>query len=162
MAYYIDEAKKAAVKMEGKLAFGWNAETRRFDIPIAEVSPKSRMRRCSDFEARCYLFENDPSNCFERIRSLAIRFEDEISFEDDFSDITLESAEANLRAMEEKSRALKPELTALEKKVVEYGMSMSEPGKCLDACNLLLSKDIEIARLNIALARLKAQQTESH
>ena len=32
MAYYIDETKKTAVKMEGRNAFAWNELTHRFDV----------------------------------------------------------------------------------------------------------------------------------
>ena len=48
MAYYIDEVKNTAVKAEGKAIYGWNHESRRFDLPVADATPKSRMSRCSE------------------------------------------------------------------------------------------------------------------
>jgi len=155
MAYYIDEVKKTAVKAEGKTLFGWNHETRRFDLPVADSTPKCRMKRCSDFEARLYLFENDPSGCRERIRTMVGRLDDGVSFENDVNSITLESAEANLREVEEKRNAVMPEVTALQAKVDEYGLSMSEPGQCLSAYIQLLDKDIEIAHQDVIIAQFK-------
>ena len=33
MAYYIDDAKKTAIKGDGKSVYGWNRETWLFDLP---------------------------------------------------------------------------------------------------------------------------------
>lgn len=42
MAYYIDDAKKTAIKGDGKSVYGWNRETWLFDLPETDSSPKSR------------------------------------------------------------------------------------------------------------------------
>ena len=75
MAYYIDEAKMTTVKAESKAIYGWNHESRRFDLPVADATPKSRMTRCSEFEARRYLFEQDDRKCYERIMAVADKIE---------------------------------------------------------------------------------------
>ena len=60
MAYYIDYEKNTAVKAEGKAIYGWNHESRSFDLPVSDPTPKSRMERTSEFGARRYLLEHDP------------------------------------------------------------------------------------------------------
>ena len=46
MAYYIDEVKKTAVKAEGKAIYGWNRESRMFDLPIAKTWGQAPRKPC--------------------------------------------------------------------------------------------------------------------
>ena len=52
MAYYIDEAGKRGLKAEGKQFFAWDYDARKFALPVDDAPPKSRMMRCSEFEAK--------------------------------------------------------------------------------------------------------------
>lgn len=154
MAYYIDDLKKTAVKAEGKVIYGWNHESRRFDLPVSDPTPKNRMERTSDFEARRYLFEHDPRKCYERIWTLA----DKVQARPDAADedtITVERAEADLKDAEAFKEDVLPEALILQSAVDEYGMAMSDVGRCLSNCFKILESDIQLARNGMELAKLK-------
>ena len=156
MHYCIDDVKNTAVRADGKAIYGWNHESRAFDLPVANATPKSRMTRCSFFEARRYLFEQDPRDCYERIMAVADKAKGR-SLIADVSAITMSSAEAALRAAEERNEELLPEIQAMRAAVEEYGMEMSDAGQCLSNCIRILEADIEIARKDIEIARYKAE-----
>lgn len=129
MAYYIDYEKNTAVKAEGKAIYGWNHESRSFDLPVSDPTPKSRMERTSEFEARRYLFEHDPRNCRERIRALA----DKVQARPDATEvdaITVERAKSDLKAAKAFKEELLPEISILQSAIDEYGMAMSDAGSC--------------------------------
>ena len=154
MAYYIDYEKNTAVKAEGKAIYGWNHETRSFDLPVSDPTPKSRMERTSEFEARRYLFEHDPRKCRERIRTLA----DKVQARPDAADvdaITVERAKSDLKAAKAFKEELLPEISILQSAIDEYGMAMSDAGRCLSTCLEILESDIQLARNGIELAKLK-------
>lgn len=154
MAYYIDDLNNTAVKAEGKVIYGWNHESRRFDLPVSDPTPKSRMERTSEFEARKYLFEHDSRKCYERIWALA----DKVQARPDAADedtITVESAEADLRVAEAFQEEVLPEASILQSAVDEYGMAMSDAGRCLSNCFRVLESEIQLARNGIELAKLK-------
>lgn len=152
MAYYIDETKKTAVKYEGKSAFAWNVETRRFDLPTTDVSPKSRMTRCSDFEARRYLFEYHPKGYAERLNKLAeaVAIEREPV---DPSEMTAEIAEAHLKEAKELVRRWSAEIEELRQAVSNYGMELSDGGKILKNCT-------ELLKINLKLAETEAESVK--
>jgi len=153
MAYYIDETKQTAVKYEGRNAFAWNVETRRFDLPTTDVSPKSRMTRCSDFEARRYLFEHHPKGYAERLNKLSravVPDRDSI----DPRDMTTEMAEAHLREAKERNRKWSGEIEELRQAVSQYGMELSDGGKILKNCCELLETEIKLAQNEIELVKL--------
>ena len=61
MAYFIDEVGKRGLKAEGKQFFVWDFDARKFSSPVDDAPPKSRMRRCSEFEAKRFNFaSNNP------------------------------------------------------------------------------------------------------
>lgn len=154
MAYYIDDSKMTAVKAEGKVIYGWNHESRRFDLPVSDPTPKSRMERTSEFEARRYLFEHDSRSCYERIWTLA----DKVQARPDAADedtITVERAEADLKNAEAFKEEVLPEALILQSVVDEYGMAMSDAGRCLSNCFKILESDIQLARNGFELAKLK-------
>ena len=156
MAYYIDEVKKTAVKAEGKAIYGWNHESRRFDLPVADATPKSRMSRCSEFEARRYLFEQDPRDCYERIAALANKIE-QMPEHGDIDRITVEQAVAELNAAEVFKEEVRSEIRDLQAAVDEYGMGMSTAGKLLANSVLLLESKVKVARNAIEIARCNAE-----
>ena len=154
MAYYIDYEKKTAVKAEGKAIYGWNHESRSFDLPVSDPTPKSRMERTSEFGARRYLFEHDPRKCRERIRTLA----DKVQARPDAADvdaITVERAKSDLKAAKAFKEELLPEISILQSAIDEYGMAMSDAGRCLSTCLEILESDIQLARNGMELANLK-------
>ncbi len=154
MAYYIDYEKNTAVKAEGKAIYGWNHESRSFDLPVSDPTPKSRMERTSEFEARRYLFEHDPRNCRERIRALA----DKVQARPDATEvdaITVERAKSDLKAAKAFKEELLPEISILQSAIDEYGMAMSDAGRCFSTCLEILESDIQLARNGMEIAKLK-------
>lgn len=154
MAYYIDYEKNTAVKAEGKAIYGWNHESRSFDLPISDPTPKSRMERTSEFGARRYLFEHDPRKCRERIRTLA----DKVQARPDAADvdaITVERAKSDLKAAKAFKEELLPEISILQSAIDEYGMAMSDAGRCFSTCLEILESDIQLARNGMEIAKLK-------
>lgn len=154
MAYYIDYEKNTAVKAEGKAIYGWNHESRSFDLPVSDPTPKSRMERTSEFGARRYLFEHDPRKCRERIRTLA----DKVQARPDAADvdaITVERAKSDLKAAKAFKEELLPEISILQSAIDEYGMAMSDAGRCLSTCLEILESGIQLARNGMELANLK-------
>ena len=154
MAYYIDYEKNTAVKAEGKAIYGWNHESRSFDLPVSDPTPKSRMERTSEFEARRYLFVHDPRNCRERIRALA----DKVQARPDATEvdaITVERAKSDLKAAKAFKEELLPEISILQSAIDEYGMAMSDAGRCFSTCLEILESDIQLARNGMEIAKLK-------
>lgn len=70
MAYYIDETGKRGLKAEGRQFFAWSMETRKFSVPVDDAPPKSRMTRCSEFEAKRFNFLSDETDWEEKIDSI--------------------------------------------------------------------------------------------
>ena len=158
MAYYIDKTKKTAVKFEGKNAFAWNGETRRFDIPTTNVSPKSRMIRTSDFEARRYLFESHPQGYVKRLRQLAKNIHKVFDRVDD-KELTVEIAESHLKAAKDRLHRLANEIKDLQTAVAAYGMQMGDSGQLLSNCSEVLKGRIVIAETEIEIAKLRSNLT---
>ena len=154
MAYYIDEIKNTAVKAEGKSIYGWNHESHMFDLPIADATPKSRMSRCSFFEARRYLFEQDPRECRKLFMALVNKIELRPEHPD-IDTITVKSASDDLKAIEAFKVEVSPEIQSLQAAVEEYGMEMSDTGRGLSDCIRLLETEIELARNSVEIARCK-------
>ena len=71
MAYYIDEIGKRGLKAEGKQFFAWDFDARKFVQPIDDAPPKSRMRRCAEFEAKNFNFLSDDAGWEAQIRDLS-------------------------------------------------------------------------------------------
>ena len=67
MAYYIDEAGKRGLKAEGKQFFAWDFDARKFVSPVDDAPPKSRMRRCTEFEAKKFNFDSAETDWTKRI-----------------------------------------------------------------------------------------------
>lgn len=155
MAYFIDETKKIAVKAEGKTFWGWNRKTGRFDLPIVESTPKCRMKRCSDFDARLYLFKQALEGYFERIGALSNRITERSEDNADISTITIAEAEDQLNAIEAFKNEVKPEIEILQTALREYGLEMSAAGQCLANSVKVLEFDIKIAMNSVEIARLK-------
>lgn len=153
MAYYIDEAKKTAVRFEGKAAFAWNADTNRFDVPASDVSPKSRMTRASDFEARRYLFENHPQGYVERLQKLSKNVDTAFDIVDN-KDLTAEIAESNLKAANELAHRFADEIKELQGAITAYGMQMSNAGQILSKCSEVLNCNIRIAECEVELVEI--------
>lgn len=154
MAYYIDATKNTAVKVDGKAVFGWNHESRKFDLPVSDPTPKSRMERTSEFEARRFLFEQDPRDCYERITALANKIQERPeATEDDM--VTVDRAKAELNAAEAFKEEVSAEVSILQAAVDEYGMAMSDAGKCLASCLKILEYDLRLARNGMEMAKFR-------
>ena len=70
MAYYIDEAGKRGLKAEGRQFFAWDFDARKFVSPVDDAPPKSRMRRCSEFEAKEFNFLTDETDWVDEVDSI--------------------------------------------------------------------------------------------
>ena len=70
MAYFIDDAKKRGLKAEGRQFFAWDFDARKFVSPVDDAPPKSRMRRCSEFEAKKFNFLSDETDWVEKVDSI--------------------------------------------------------------------------------------------
>lgn len=70
MAYFIDEAGRRGLKAEGRQFFAWDFDARKFVSPVDDAPPKSRMRRCSEFEAKKFNFDSDKTDWTNRIDDL--------------------------------------------------------------------------------------------
>jgi len=163
MAYYIDENRRTAVKYEGKSAFTWNVSTRRFDLPVSDVSPKSRMTRCSEFEARRYLFEHDPAD-YVGMGDLLDDIWDEIPDQEPDMSQSVEQAEAYLQERAAQRAKFEPHLTNYRNGIQAYVMGISKYGTILESVEEFLSNDeliaqtaLQIARGNEQLAELKVE-----
>ena len=154
MAYYIDDAKKTAVKVDGKSVYGWNRKTRLFDLPVTDSSPKCRMVRCSDFEARQYLFEHDPRSCSERIEELVSKIR-QMPERSNIDTITVVEAETRLKEVETFKAELLPESLVLQMAVREYAMEMSNVGQYLATSLELLESNLDLAKDALEFAKLK-------
>ena len=154
MAYYIDDAKKTAVKIDGKSIYGWNRETRLFDLPVTGSSPKSQMVRCSDFEARQYLFTHDSRSCSERIAELVSKIR-QMPEGSNIDTITVVEAETRLKEVVAFKAELLPETLALQTAVREYAMEMSNVGQYLATGLELLENNLDLAKDALEFAKLK-------
>ena len=76
MAYFIDEVGKRGLKAEGKQFFAWDFDSRKFSSPVDDAPPKSRMKRCSEFEAKVFNFESNNSGWDEEYDRLHREFRD--------------------------------------------------------------------------------------
>ena len=99
MAYYIDEAGKRGLKAEGKQFFAWDFDARKFASPVDDAPPKSRMRRCSEFEAKKFNFDSDEVDWTRRIDEL-------LNVAKDFSDDQLSEMNAqDLAGLQKQKKA---------------------------------------------------------
>ena len=87
MAYYIDEVGKRGLMAEGKKFFAWDCDARKFASPVDDAPPKSRMRRCSEFEAKNFNFLSDETDWTNRIDEL-------LDVAKEFSDVQLSELNA--------------------------------------------------------------------
>ena len=70
VAYFIDEAGKRGLKAEGRQFFAWDFDARKFVSPVDDAPPKSRMRRCSEFEAKKFNFLSDEIDWVGKVDSI--------------------------------------------------------------------------------------------
>ena len=125
-------------------------------MSVVGATPKSQMSRCSEFEARRYLFEQDPRDCYERIAALANKIE-QMPEHGDIDRITVEQAVAELNAAEAFKEEVRSEIQDLQAAVDEYGMGMSVVGKLLTNSILLMESNVEVARNGVEIARCEME-----
>lgn len=70
MAYFIDEAGTRGLKAEGRQFFAWDFDARKFVLPVDDAPPKSRMKRCSEFEAKKFNFLSDETDWVDEVDSI--------------------------------------------------------------------------------------------
>jgi len=152
MSYYIDENKETAVKYEGRNAFTWNVSTRRFDLPVSDVSPKSRMTRCSEFEARCYLFEHDPADYVGMLGVLNDMWEDVPNRDPDMF-TSVAKAETFRKECDARRAKYEPYLTNYRNGIQSYLMENSEYGKFLESTEKVLPEYELMSKVFLKLAK---------
>ena len=161
MAYYIDETKKTAVKMEGRSAFAWNERTHRFDLPFAELSPKSRMQRVSEFEAREYLFDEDEAHYHDFIQSSIERARKAFdpTIESALSPTLAEAEEIIEKCKTDQSEA-ESVIAKCEIGIAKYSLEHSAYGDAVRNLRLLFANNVAIAEQTYQIARLQAEIAE--
>lgn len=130
MAFYIDEAGKRGLKAEGKNFFAWDVSRRKFSFPVTDAPPKSRMERCSDFEARKFSFESAKEGwleVFEKLKDEVPEFSDDQIARLDAKDAEgLEKLVAEAEAFQSKTLPLAQSLADATR---NYGLEFSEIGR---------------------------------
>lgn len=150
MAYFIDETGKRGLKAEGRQFFAWSKDTRKFSVPVDDAPPKSRMRRCSEFEAKKFNFLSDETDWVEKVDLIT----DEVA---DFTQRILPKLEdadlETLRKCQEEAEAFSDKwLTAAKEAysaTVRYGVENCPLGEdARDAVNSI-ENCVEIPRVLI-------------
>lgn len=145
MAYFIDETGNRGLKAEGKLFFAWNVETRKFSAPVDDAPPKSRMRRCSEFEAKYFNFLSDGAGWEVRIHDLARVAS---SFSDDqlssLGNLDVEFLREKQRQAEEFRATWLPQAKEAADAAWRFGVMQSEIGR-------LASQTVASMMANVAL-----------
>lgn len=130
MAYFIDDAGKRGLKAEGKRFFAWDFDARKFVSPVGDAPPKSRMRRCSEFEAKKFNFLSDETDWARRIDGLLDVAKD---FSDDqLSEMNAEDVEGlrkQQKAAEKFSDKWLPKAREAVAATQRYGMENSDVGR---------------------------------
>lgn len=57
----MDKTGKRGLKADGRQFFAWSKETRTFSSPVDDAPPKSRMVKCSEYDAKFFNFMFDPA-----------------------------------------------------------------------------------------------------
>lgn len=155
MAYFIDETGKRGLKAEGKQFFAWSKETRKFSVPVDDAPPKSRMERCSEFEAKKFNFDSDKENWTRRIDDL-------LDVAKDFSDDQLSEMNAQdlaglrrqQKAAEKFSDKWLPKAREAVAATQRYGVENSDIGR-------LASDVVASIQSNVRLPSVLIQALES-
>ena len=140
MAFYIDEAGRRGLKAEGKNFFAWDVSRRKFSIPVTDAPPKSQMTRCSDFEARMFMFESAKEGWLE----IYDKLKDEVPEFSDDQIARLDAKDAKgLAKLVAEAEAFQSKMMPLAQLLVDatrgYGLEFSEIGRG----SLELAKSIE-------------------
>ena len=155
MAYFIDETGKRGLKAEGRQFFAWSKETRKFSVPVDDAPPKSRMERCSEFEAKKFNFDSDKENWTRRIDDL-------LDVAKDFSDDQLSEMNAQdlaglrrqQKAAEKFSDKWLPKAREAVAATQRYGVENSDIGR-------LASDVVASIQSNVRLPSVLIQALES-
>ena len=130
MAFYIDEAGKRGLKAEGKNFFAWDVSRRKISIPVTDAPPKSQMTRCSDFEARMFMFESAKEGwleIYDKLNDRVPAFSTDLIERIETKDVKV------LEKMAAEAEAFRDEMMPLAHSLVEaaksYGLEFSEMGK---------------------------------
>ena len=155
MAYFIDETGKRGLKAEGKQFFAWDFDARKFVSPVDDAPPKSRMRRCSEFEAKKFNFDSDKTGWTGRIDDLLDVAKD---FSDDqLSDLNAQDVEG-LRKLQKAAEKFRdkwlPKAEVAAAATRRYGMENSDVGR-------LASEVVESIRSNVELPSILIQAVEA-
>ena len=155
MAYYIDEAGNRGLKAEGRQFFAWDFDARKFVSPVDDAPPKSRMERCSEFEAKKFNFDSDKENWTRRIDDL-------LDVAKDFSDDQLSEMNAQdlaglrrqQKAAEKFSDKWLPKAREAVAATQRYGVENSDIGR-------LASDVVASIQSNVRLPSVLIQALES-
>lgn len=157
MAFYIDEAGKRGLKAEGKLFFAWDKETRKFSVSVDDAPPKSRMKRCSEYEAKFFNFKSDPADWPTEINRLCNLFLERDQRISDEGELTVEEA---IKRKEESDLFVadqKPSVKSAVQATREYGVEGGDVGKIAQNLMTLLVSDQDLAINSIEMAKCKAE-----
>lgn len=155
MAYFIDEVGKRGLKAEGRQFFAWDFDARKFVSPVDDAPPKSRMERCSEFEAKKFNFDSDKENWTRRIDDL-------LDVAKDFSDDQLSEMNAQdlaglrrqQKAAEKFSDKWLPKAREAVAATQRYGVENSDIGR-------LASDVVASIQSNVRLPSVLIQALES-
>ena len=157
MAYYIDETGKRGLKAEGGQFFVWSKETRKFSVPVDDAPPKSRMLRCSEYDAKFFNFKSDPADWpteLNRLSDVLFGRNDAIAKQDGLSlDDAIKCKEETDRFIAEQMPAVKSALRA----TWEYGVDGGDCGKIAEGLMSLLETERDLAADSVELAKCRAE-----
>lgn len=157
MAYFIDETGKRGLKAEGRQFFAWSKETRKFSVPVDDAPPKSRMLRCSEYDAKFFNYKSDPADwSAELVRLSDVLFgrNDAIAKQDGLSlDDAIKCKEETDRFIAEQMSAVKSALRA----TWEYGVDGGAEGMIAKGLVTLLENERDLAINSVEIAKCKAE-----
>ena len=157
MAYFIDETGKRGLKAEGKQFFAWSKEARKFSVPADDAPPKSRMVRCSEYDAKFFNFKSDPADWpaeLNRLSDVLLGRDGVIAKQDGLSiDDAIKCEEATERFVAEQMPAVKAVVLA----TWEYGVDGGDAGRMAKGFLTLLENERGLAANSVELAKYRAE-----
>lgn len=157
MAFYIDEAGKRGLKAEGKLFFAWDTETRKFSVSVDDAPPKSRMRRCSEYEAKVFNFESDPADWPAEIKRLSNVLADRDQVIAEGGNLSVEEAVKRKAEADHFIAELTPDVKSAIEATRKYGVDGGNIGKMAQELMTLLDFERDLAINAIDIAKCKAE-----
>lgn len=157
MAYYIDETGKRGLKAEGKRFFAWSKEARKFSVPVDDAPPKSRMLRCSEYDAKFFNFKADPADWPAELNRMSDVLFGRNEVIKDGGNLSLGEA---IKCKEETDRFIAEQMPAVKaalRATMEYGVDGGDAGRLAKGLEALLENERELAVNSVELAKCRAE-----